>query len=48
MEVNQCLRDYLKYVSVRGGALLMKMDGPLVTHKLHVDNLDLKVLIMVI
>ena len=34
----------MKYVLVRGGALSMKMDGHLVTLKLHVDNWDLKVL----
>ena len=44
MEVNQSLRDYLKYVSVRGGALSMEMDGLLETLKLHVDNWDSKVL----
>ena len=44
LEVNQCLRGYLKYVSIRDGALSMEMDGPLVTLKLHVDNWDLKVL----
>ena len=43
-EVNQSLRVYLKYVSVRGGALSMEMDGRLGTHKLHVDNWDMKVL----
>ena len=41
----QSLKGDLKYVSVRGGALSMEMDGLLVTLKLHVDNWDLKVLI---
>ena len=39
------MRDYLKYVSVEGGALSMEMDGLQVTLRLHADNLDLKMLV---
>ena len=39
------MKGYLKYVSVRDGALSTETDGLLVTHKLHVDNWDLKVLV---
>ena len=39
------MQGYLKYVSVRGGALSMEMDGLLVTLKLHVHNWDLKALV---
>ena len=30
--------DYWKFASVRDGALLVEMDGLLVTPKLHADN----------
>ena len=34
----QSTKGYLRCVSVRGGALSMEMDGPLVTLEWHVNN----------
>ena len=39
------MRDYLKYVLIRGGVLLMRLDGLLVIRKLFVDNWDLRLLV---
>ena len=39
------MKDYLKYVLIRGGVLLVKLDGLLVIIKLLVDNWDLILLV---